>query len=77
VSTPASHRGYFIAWRTDDFLELLRTKPNAFRLLTLIAYRARWHEGYSGDGLAVGEARLGRNDVERFLGCRQRHIDRL
>ncbi|NBU10907.1 MAG: hypothetical protein EBS84_18115 [Proteobacteria bacterium] len=57
-----------MAWRTDDFLELLRAKPNAFRLLALIAYRARWRDGYSGDGLARGEARLGRFDVQRELG---------
>jgi hypothetical protein len=68
MSVPANHRGYFVAWRTDDFLELLRAKPNAFRLLALIAYRARWRDGYSADGLAMGEARIGRFDVERELG---------
>lgn|GEM_PF-1748881 len=68
MNPPEFHRGYFLVWRTDDFLELLRSKPNAFRLLSLIAYRARWREGYSADGLARGEARLGRFDVERELG---------
>jgi len=69
TSTPPTfHRGYFAAWRTDDFLELLGAKPNAFRLLTLIAYRARWRDGYSSDGLARGEARIGRFDVQRELG---------
>ena len=68
MSETSCHRGYFVAWRTDDFLELLRTKANAFRLLALIAYRARWRDGYSGDGLARGEARMGRFDVQRELG---------
>lgn len=68
MNPPDFHRGYFVAWRTDDFLELLRAKPNAFRLLALIAYRARWRDGYSADGLARGEARLGRFDVQRELG---------
>ena len=68
MSEASFHRGYFVAWRTDDFLELLRTKPNAFRLLALIAYRVRWRDGYSGDGLARGEARMGRFDVQRELG---------
>ncbi|NDF00720.1 MAG: hypothetical protein EB034_20985, partial [Verrucomicrobia bacterium] len=68
MSELSFHRGYFVAWRTDDFLELLRAKPNAFRLLALIAYRARWRDGYSGDGLARGEARIGRFDVQRELG---------
>ena len=68
MSEASCHRGYFVAWRTDDFLELLRTKPNAFRLLALIAYRVRWRDGYSGDGLARGEARMGRFDVQRELG---------
>lgn len=68
MKPPAFHRGYFVAWRTDDFLELLRAKPNAFRLLTLIAYRARYRDGYSADGLGIGEAHLGRFDVQRELG---------
>jgi hypothetical protein len=66
VNPPDFHRGYFVAWRTDDFLELLR-KPNAFRLLALIAYRARWRDGYSADGVGPGECLLGADDVARVL----------
>lgn len=67
MNPPEYHRGYFVAWRTNDFLELLRAKPNAFRLLALIAYRARYHGGYSGDGLGLNECLLGADDVGRAL----------
>jgi hypothetical protein len=66
VNPPDFHRDYFVAWRSDDFLELLR-KPNAFRLLALIAYRARWRDGYSADGVGPGECLLGADDVARVL----------
>jgi len=67
-TSPPSHRhGYFIVWRTDEFLDLLRVKPNAFRLLCLIAYRARYREGVSVNGLAQGECWLGKDDVKTTL----------
>lgn len=72
MSETSFHRGYFVAWRTDEFYELLRAKPNAYRLLSLIASRARYHDGYSGDGVGPNECLIGADDVGRWLNLSAR-----
>jgi hypothetical protein len=64
---PAGHHGYFIAWRTDDFDDLIRDHPDAFRLLAYIARRARYREGISIEGLGRNECLLGKDAVARDL----------
>jgi hypothetical protein len=50
---------WFKAKRTPDALELIRANRNAFVLAYVIAYRARYREGFNADGLEQGEAMLG------------------
>lgn len=56
-------RGWFKAMRGEAPLELIRRSPNAFILASVIAYRARWRQGFNADGLALGEAMLGDCDA--------------
>jgi hypothetical protein len=52
--------GWFIAFRSKEFLELLREDPKGFCLLSLIAHRARWAEDQcSVTGLGYGQAFIG------------------
>jgi len=39
-----------------DALEMIRTNHNAFVLAYVIAYRARWRDGFNEHGLEQGEA---------------------
>jgi len=52
-------RSWFKAIRTPDALELVCRVPNAFRLAYIIAYRARWKDGFNIHNLQPGEALLG------------------
>lgn len=52
-------RGWFKAMRGPDALELIRANPLAFVLAYVIAHRARWRDGFSADGLQLGDALLG------------------
>ena len=59
---PAESRptgGWFKASRSEDAMELLRTAPNAFMLAYVIAYRARYKDGFNRHGIGPGEAMLG------------------
>jgi len=51
-------QGFVKLMRSPFTIELLRDLL-AFGLLALIAYRARWHSGFSTDGLEIGEALIG------------------
>src|ERR1035437_5887251 len=55
---------WFTAIRSDDVLELIRAGRNAFILAYVIAYRARWKDGFNRHGLEQGEALLG--DFEAY-----------
>lgn len=62
----SSISGYYYGWfkiqRSDETMELLKVKPNAFLLLTLIAARARWKDKFDAHDLNVDEAYIGRPD---------------
>lgn len=51
--------GWIKLVRSDDVMELIKANPNAFVLATVIAFRARWKDGFNEHNLAVGEALLG------------------
>lgn len=51
--------GFVALTRGDVVLELIRANSDAFLLLTQIAVRARWKEGFNAHGLGVGEAFIG------------------
>jgi len=53
------NNSWFKAVRSPDVLELIKASPPAFSLAFLIAYRARYTEGFNCDGLEQGEAMLG------------------
>ncbi|MGO9586308.1 MAG: hypothetical protein ACLP2Y_08940 [Limisphaerales bacterium] len=38
---------------------MIRSNPNAYTLAAVIAYRARWSEGFNADGVGLGEAMIG------------------
>jgi hypothetical protein len=59
TEAPLPVGNWFKTFRSPDALELLEYSQNAFLLLYLIAYRARWRDGISVDGLSQGEALLG------------------
>ncbi|HNQ90680.1 MAG TPA: hypothetical protein PKM73_18855 [Verrucomicrobiota bacterium] len=60
---PRSH-GWFKAQRNPEAFELIRACPNAFVLLYVIAFRARWRHGFNQHQLAAGQAFLG--DFESY-----------
>jgi hypothetical protein len=51
--------GWFKAARGAEPLELIRRNPLAFVLAYIIAYRARWRDGFNEHGLGPGEAFIG------------------
>lgn len=51
--------GWFKACRTNEAIELIKFNPNAFILAYIIAWRARYTDGFNADGLTRGEAMLG------------------
>jgi len=53
------NNSWFKAVRSPDVLELIKVSPQAFNLAFVIAYRARYTEGFNCDGLEQGEAMLG------------------
>lgn len=55
----ASPSGWFKAVRSEVGFELIKLNPNAFVLLYVIAFRARWHDGFNAKGLTIGQAFLG------------------
>jgi hypothetical protein len=57
--------------RDADVLELIRKNPNAYVVATIIAHRARWHEGFNADGLGLGEALIG--DYKAYGMTRQEY----
>jgi hypothetical protein len=60
--TSGNAASWFKAVRSDEATELLRRAPKAFLLAYVIAFRARWKNGFSFDGLQQGEAMLGDHD---------------
>jgi len=54
-----ARRGFLLCTRNGNALELLKANNCAFVLLFVIAYRARWHEGFNSHELEVGEALIG------------------
>ena len=60
--------------RSAGTIELLRDLL-AFGLLALIAFRARWHSGFSTDGLEIGEALIG--DYKKCGMTRRQYRTRL
>lgn len=65
-----SEKGWFAVQRGGAWSEIVRQPggANAFLLLTLIAERAKWKEGFSIHGLELGEAMLGKDDVQLSIG---------
>lgn len=53
------NNSWFKSIRSPDALELVKVSPQAFSLAYVIAYRARYTEGFNADGLEPGEAMLG------------------
>ena len=53
------NNSWFKSIRSTDALELIKVSPQAFTLAYVIAYRARYTEGFNSDGLEQGEAMLG------------------
>ncbi len=51
--------GFIQIKRNDEILNLIRKRPSAFLLLTLIAFRARRTKENQFDGLEIGEAYIG------------------
>jgi hypothetical protein len=62
---------WFTAIRNEEALELLRASRNAFVLAYVIAFRARWKDGFNRHGLDQGEAMLG--DWEAYGLTRQEY----
>ena len=58
-ASPIKSASWFKSVRSSDALELIKASPNAFVLAYVIAYRARYREGFNADGLEQGEAMLG------------------
>lgn len=64
------NNSWFKSVRSYDALELIKSSPQAFSLAYIIAYRARYTEGFNSDGLEKGEAMLG--DHENYgMSARQ------
>lgn len=59
MDEPRQSRGWFRAMRSDDAIELIRANRNAFVLLYLIAYRARWSDSFDRHNLQRGQAFIG------------------
>ena len=51
--------GYFKFMRSDESEELMIHEEKAFKLLSIIAFRAKWKNGFSANGLNPGEAMIG------------------
>jgi hypothetical protein len=58
-ATTSSDNGWFKTMRSPDLFELLKSNHCAFILATVIAFRARYHEGFNKYHLGLGEAMLG------------------
>jgi hypothetical protein len=56
---PTPGTPWFTAIRSDDVIELILANPKAFILAFMIAFRARWKDGFNRHGLDKGEAMLG------------------
>jgi len=54
-----AHTGWLKAMRTEDAMELIAANPLAYTLAAVIAFRARWRDGFNRHGLGPGEAMLG------------------
>lgn len=61
---PTPGTPWFTAVRSDEVMELILASRNAFILAYIIAYRARWKDGFNRHGLDQGEAMLG--DFEAY-----------
>ena len=59
TAAPSTSGGWFKASRSADAFELQLAAPNAFRLAWIIAYRARYSNGFNRHGIDTGEAMLG------------------
>jgi len=57
--------GFVRLRRSVATLELLEGDPRAFLVLTLLAYRAKWSDGFNVRGLAHGEGLVGAGDAKR------------
>ena len=63
--------GWFRASRSQDAFELQLAAPNAFRLAWIIAYRARYSNGFNRHGIDTGEAMLG--DYQNYAMSEQEY----
>jgi hypothetical protein len=54
-----SSAGYFKCWRSTEAMELMRASPNAYILLSVIAWRAQRTAGFNRHNLKPGEALIG------------------
>ena len=70
-ASPIKLASWFKAVRSSDALELIRANPHAFLLAYIIAYRARYRQGFNADGLEQGEAMLG--DHENYGMTQQQY----
>lgn len=50
---------WFKAYRSHDAIELWRANPNAFWLLYVVAWRAKYSSGFNAHGLTHGQCLLG------------------
>jgi hypothetical protein len=62
---------WFTAVRSEEAWELMLANRNAFILAYVIAYRARWKDGFNRHGLDKGEAMLG--DFEAYAMTEQEY----
>lgn len=68
---PSPGTPWFTAIRSDEVMELILASRNAFILAYIIAYRARWKDGFNRHGLDQGEAMLG--DFQAYGLTRQQY----
>lgn len=63
------HTGFIQLKRNEEVFNLIRKRPSAFLLLTLIAFRARRTKENQFDGLEIGEAYIG--DFKSYCATQQ------
>ena len=76
--------GYIRIWRNEKLTYLIGENHSALALLLLIMFRARWSDAWNSEGLAKGQCKLGKNDVERSAGLSakeyrtaKKHLERI
>lgn len=63
--------GFIKLMKTHDAGELMEGYPNAYRLLSIIAWRAKRRPGFNRHGLEIGEALIG--DFNRYKMTEQQY----